>query len=115
MTLRRICAKISEVDNKGVLNMFGLKDTLLEEIKNIAKKYDVEQIKIFGSRARGDYKEKSDIDLAFFGGDASRFILDIHEETSTLLLFDVVDLNRPVSEKIRQAIENEGIVIYEKI
>ena len=70
---------------------------------------------LFGSRARGDYKEKSDIDLAFMGGNSSQFILSVDEDTSTLLQFDVIDLKKPVRKELMESIEREGISIYEKI
>ena len=53
---------------------------------------------MFGSRARGDHKRASDIDLAVQGGDISRFALDVEEETSTPLKYDVVNLDRTVQE-----------------
>lgn len=37
------------------------------------------------------------------------------EETSTLLKFDVVDLEKPVGKELRESIEREGMVIYEEI
>lgn len=98
-----------------MVNKFGLKPELIDEIINIAKENKVEKLIIYGSRARGDYKEKSDIDLAFSGGDASNFILEVGEDTSTLLLFDIVDLGRPVQEELIESIKKEGIVLYEKI
>lgn len=55
---------------------------------------------MFGSRARGDYKKTSDIDLAVTGGDFSRFALDVEEETSTLLKYDIVDLDRIVQPEL---------------
>lgn len=70
---------------------------------------------MFGSRARGDYKERSDIDIAFCGGDASDFSIRIDEETSTLLRFDIVDLHLPIQDKLLESINNERIVIYEKV
>lgn len=98
------------------MNSFeGLPDNILEEIKNLAIKYNVNRVLLFGSRSRGDYKERSDIDLAFEGGDAANFILDIHEEVNTLLLFDIVDLGRPVQKDLLDSINREGKVIYEKI
>ena len=93
----------------------GLKPGLLKDIQSVAQKHNVEKVVLFGSRARGDYKERSDIDIAFQGGDANGFILEVDEEIQTLLKFDIVDLNRPVQEELLQSIENEGIVIYEKI
>lgn len=51
----------------------GIKQNVVEEIIQLAEKYGLEKVILFGSRARGDYKERSDIDLAFCGGDSSRF------------------------------------------
>ncbi len=93
----------------------GLGDNLINEIKTMAENYGVDKLVLFGSRARGDYKIKSDIDLAFYGGDSSGFIVCLDEDVNTLLRFDVVDLNRPIDKDLRKSIEREGIIIYEKI
>ncbi len=93
----------------------GISDKVIEEIKALAKKYGVEYVKLFGSRARGDYRKTSDIDLAFCGGDAARFILSVDEDTSTLLKFDIVDMGSCVDEDLRTSIEREGVMIYEKM
>ena len=93
----------------------GIKQMIMEEIIHIAQKYQVEKVVLFGSRARGDCKERSDIDLAFCGGNSSHFILDVDEKTSTLLEFDIVDLNKPVKKELLESIRQEGIIIYEKI
>ncbi|WP_455721547.1 nucleotidyltransferase family protein [Agathobacter sp.] len=93
----------------------GIKDKVLQEITELAKKNRVEKVILFGSRARGDFKERSDIDLAFRGGCSSNFILDVDEETSTLLEFDIIDLDKPVREELLESIKIEGVVIYEKI
>ena len=98
-----------------ILKKTGIKQRVIDEIIGFGKKYGVERIILFGSRARGDFKERSDIDLAFEGGQAARFILDVDEETSTLLKFDIIDLKKPVNEELRTSIMNEGIVIYEKV
>ena len=92
----------------------GIKPLVLEEIRKLAEKYDVEKVILFGSRARGDYKERSDIDLAFFGGNTTAFSLDVDEETSTLLMFDLVDLSEPVMPELEESIRREGVTIYEK-
>ena len=47
----------------------GIKQNVLQEIIRLAKENDVKKLILFGSRARGDYKERSDIDLAFYGGE----------------------------------------------
>ena len=77
--------------------------------------YNIQKVILFGSRARGDYHEGSDIDLAVLGGDTNNFALAVDEETSTLLMYDIVDLSLPVQEELKDRIYQEGIVIYEKI
>lgn len=42
--------------------MYGLSEEIIEKLKIIEKNNNV-KIYIFGSRARGDYKEYSDIDI----------------------------------------------------
>ena len=99
----------------GCQNMqTGIKPFVLEEIRSLAEKHGIEKVILFGSRARGDYKERSDIDLAFIGGNTTGFSLDVDEETSTLLMFDLVDLSEAVSPELLDSIRREGVVIYEK-
>ena len=97
------------------MNDTGIRPEGIEEIRNLAQKYDIEKVILFGSRARGDYKERSDIDLAFCGGSSSHFILDVDETTSTLLEFDIVDLDKPVRKELLESIKREGVVLYQKI
>ncbi|NBH98063.1 nucleotidyltransferase domain-containing protein [Anaerotruncus sp. 1XD22-93] len=70
---------------------------------------------LFGSRARGDYKRASDIDLAVSGGDILRFALDVEEETLTPLKYDVINLDGKIQEELRRVIQEEGRVLYEEI
>ena len=97
------------------MNNTGIREQVIEEIRTLAEKYQIEKIYLFGSRARGDYHRTSDIDLAVSGGDFDRFALDIDEDTSTLLKFDIVDLNRIVHPELLDAIQKEGRVLYEKV
>jgi len=93
----------------------GIQAVVIEEIVALAKKYDLNKVILFGSRARGDYRSRSDIDLAVSGGDCIRFSLDVQELTSTLLFFDVVNLDGTVQKELLDSIEKEGVCIYEKI
>ena len=59
-------------------------------------------------------EEPVNIDLAVEGGDFVRFALDVDEETSTLLKFDIVDLGRNIQEELLESIRREGRILYEK-
>ena len=93
----------------------GIKDNVIREIVELAEKHDLKKVILFGSRARGDYQRASDIDLAVCGGNVSMFALDVEEETSTLLEFDVVNLDLELQEKLLESIKKEGMVLYEKV
>ncbi len=97
------------------MNETGINPDVIEEIKELARNYQVDRVILFGSRARGDYGRASDIDLAVQGGDFINFALDVDEKTSTLLMYDVIDLNSNVQEELLESIRKDGIVIYEKI
>ena len=97
------------------MNGTGIREQVIREICEIAEKYKVEKVILFGSRARGDFHRASDIDLAVKGGDFTNFFLDEDEETSTLLRFGFVDLNQSIQQELRESIEREGKIIYEKI
>ena len=94
---------------------YGLSEKLIEEIRTIAKQCNVDIVYLFGSRAREDYKERSDIDIAFSGGMASDFVIRLDEETGTLLKYDIVDLKLPIQKELLESINKEGVVIYEKV
>lgn len=93
----------------------GIKTKVIDEIISFAEKYNICQVILFESRARGDFKRTSDIDIAVSGGDFERFALNVDEETSTLLEFDIVDLDREMQEALRESIQKEGRILYEKI
>lgn len=95
--------------------MYGLKDSLIREITDLAEKHGLSSVTLFGSRARGDYHIRSDIDLAVTGGNYDRFALDVEEETSTLLMFDVVNMDESVQPELLASIQREGRLLYAKI
>lgn len=96
-------------------NKTGIREVVIEEIIELANNYGIGKVILFGSRARGDYKKTSDIDLAVRGGNRVNFALEVEDVTSTLLKFDVIDLDGPVPDYILESIEKEGITIYEEV
>ena len=98
-----------------LLTQTGLPENVLNSIITEAKKHGIIELRLFGSRARGDYDEKSDIDLAAYGGKIDSFKLDIEEKVPTLLTFDVVDMGKSKSKELIEIVKREGIVIYEEV
>ena len=98
-----------------VLNMkYNLPDRILRELSSFAQKYSITKIILFGSRARGTNTERSDIDIAVYGGDFDHFYWDVKEKVHSLLMFDIVQADVAVSDELKQEIERDGVIIYEK-
>lgn len=69
---------------------------------------------MFGSRARGTNTERSDIDIAVYGGDFDDFYWDIKEKIHSLLMFDIIQADGVISDELKEEIKKDGIVIYKK-
>lgn len=93
---------------------YNLPERVVKDIAAFAIKHDIQKVSLFGSRAKGTYTERSDIDIAVSGGDCDGFYWDIKEKTHSLLSFDVVDLEAGVSDDLKKEIERNGITVYEK-
>ena len=93
---------------------YNLPDRILRELSSFAQKYSIKKIILFGSRARGTNTERSDIDIAVYGGDFDGFYWEVKEKTHSLLMFDIVQADEAISDELRQEIEKDGITIYEK-
>ena len=93
---------------------YGVRPKALDKLLLLAKVHDAKRLILFGSRARGDNWEKSDIDIAVDCPDFRSFNLDVQEKVPTLLKLDVVDIGKPVSDELLDAIEREGVVLYAK-
>lgn len=93
----------------------GIKEEVMVSLLQLAKKNDLNKLILFGSRARGDFKRTSDIDLAVQGGDVVNFSLDVDEDTPTLLKFDIVNLDATVQTELLESIDKDGVLLYEKV
>jgi len=87
---------------------------MVESIRSLSA---VDKIILFGSRARGGYDQRADIDLAVLCPRADlkewATIWNIVDEAPTLLSIDLVRLDE-VSDELRREIEREGVVLYER-
>ena len=94
---------------------YHLNGRVEREIVALAKKHGVRKVILFVSRARGDNWERSDIDLAVSGGNIAEFSDEADEKIWTLLLIDVVNLDRGISDELRKEIERDGVLLYEEV
>lgn len=74
--------------------MFGLKQKHIELINNCFAQYqNIEQVIVYGSRAKGNYKNGSDIDLTIIGELDYSQLMKIETELDDLLLPYKIDLS----------------------
>jgi len=93
----------------------GLPETLSKKIVSKILQYvNPERIILYGSRARGDNLETSDIDIAVECTENVGFLEEIlNEEVETLLKIQLINLNN-VPERLKEQILKHGKVLYEK-
>ncbi|MFW5805844.1 MAG: nucleotidyltransferase domain-containing protein [Bacteroidales bacterium] len=96
---------------------FGLQDKTLAMIKSVMEKHpDVKDVMVYGSRAMGNYKEGSDVDLALLGEDIKQnTVLRIQQELEDLntpYLFDVLAYNKLQDKSLKEHIDSIGTSIY---
>ena len=98
---------------------YGLSETVIKKLLDVfSSTTEIDEVVLFGSRAKGNFKEGSDIDLALKGINLSintirKFELDI----DNLLLPYVVDLviYSNITEPLLTAhIDRAGICLYKK-
>lgn len=97
--------------------VFDLDEGLIQDIKEIGQNYAIERIVLFGSRARGDHKPTSDIDLAIFllpEFDRIGRITSDFDDLNTLLKIDTLFINEHIDSKLLENIKREGVFLYER-
>jgi predicted nucleotidyltransferase len=98
--------------------MLGLKEHQLDIIIKILKFYpEVERARVFGSRAKGNYKPYSDIDIAIFGPEVTPMLAidmkhHIEDATSFPYFVDFVDYAHLSNPDMKEHIDRVGIEFY---
>ena len=98
--------------------MFGLKESDILTLHQVLASYtSVTEAYIFGSRAKGNFKNGSDVDIAIKGNGISYdLVLDIatylNEETLMPYRFDVLDYHSINIKELSEHIDRVGILLY---
>ena len=98
---------------------FGLKENTVLEIKNVFSAFpEVDEVILYGSRAKGNYKPGSDIDLALKGSNLNSSLLTVISlKLDDLYLpytFDLSVLPRLDNAALIDQINKTGISFYSK-
>lgn len=98
---------------------FGLKASVIQQITAVFAKYPtIETAILYGSRAKGTYRNGSDIDLTFTGDDLEADVLyRVDTELDDLLLpysFDLSLLKEIENPNLLEHIQRVGITFYQR-
>jgi predicted nucleotidyltransferase len=96
---------------------FGLKKGDLAVIIHVLQQYpEIEKATIFGSRAKGNYKNGSDIDVALMGNISFETMADcqlkLEEETMLPYKFDILDYTHLTHRELKEHIDRVGVPFY---
>ncbi|HEX8378095.1 MAG TPA: nucleotidyltransferase domain-containing protein [Pedobacter sp.] len=98
---------------------FGLKPETITNIKGIFGEFpQIQKVILYGSRAKGNYRNGSDIDLAVLGEDLNLNVLNsISTKIDDLLLPYLIDLsiyNQIRNPDLIEHIQRVGKIFYQK-
>ena len=102
------------------MNRLGISEKSYRLLVDTLSEYpQIEQVLIFGSRANGNYKKGSDIDLAIIGVDCSaKLALNlkgyINEELPIPYMVDIVDYHSLKTKELKEHIDRVGIQFHKK-
>lgn len=101
------------------MSTFGLPDTALRQMREtLASCANVERAIIYGSRAKGNYRDNSDIDLTLEGKQlSSRDLATLEAQLDDLLLpwqMDLSDKKTLHNAHLLAEIERHGKIFFER-
>ena len=91
---------------------YGLSKDVYEKIKKVIENNKKYKIVLFGSRARGDYKETSDIDLAVLDNISREEQYKIIDEIDLLDIVykvDIVFVDLNTKAELVESIQRDGV------
>jgi predicted nucleotidyltransferase len=98
---------------------FGINQETINKINSVFEKYpEIKKVIIYGSRAKGNYRTGSDIDLSMFGDDLNYSLIgsvssDI-EDLNTPYLFDISIFDLLNSPDLEEHIQRVGKTFYKR-
>ena len=99
---------------------YGLSEQTIQKINSVfARHPHVEKAVLYGSRAKGNYKPGSDIDLTLYGEEIppeeKNRILDELDDLDLPYVIDLSVFNHLTHAKLRDHIERVGLVFHQRL
>lgn len=101
------------------MNPFGIADFSYSQLLHTLQQFpEVEKAVIFGSRAKGNYRNGSDVDIALYGPETLekvtlRISAILNQELPVPYQFDILNYNHLNHPQLKEHIDQEGKVFYQ--
>lgn len=92
-------------------------DKTIEQVKQLAHRYGVPKLVLFGSRARGDYHARSDYDFAVWGctpPQRAQFSDAVENDLDSLHSVDLVFVSEQTDAALLKNIVQDGIILFDR-
>lgn len=92
-------------------------EELYGRLAELARRYGARRLVLYGSRARGDHRYNSDVDLAVYGmpeENEGAFGMDC-DELPTLLKLDIVQIREGMNPAFLANIEKDGVTLMDRM
>ncbi len=98
---------------------YGLNETELKTLNSLfSANTKIEQVILYGSRAIGNFKPFSDVDITLIGNALTRYdvnhLMAEIDESSLPYQFDISLFNNLNNEELKEEIQKKGVVLYKK-
>lgn len=97
---------------------FGLSEKTIQTLcEYFSKVPEIKMVKIYGSRAMGNYRKGSDIDLVLYGNINKDLIKKISfeiDEFNIPYMFDITDYAVIQNKELKEHIDTYGKIFFEK-
>ena len=98
---------------------FGFKNEIIDRINSVFEKHpEIDKVIIYGSRAKGNYRTGSDIDLSMFGNNLNYDLIgkvsSEIDDLNTPYLFDISIFDLLNSPSLEEHIQRVGKTFYKR-
>lgn len=101
------------------MSNFGLSENTIQILKSYFSKIpEIKTVKIYGSRAMGNYRKGSDVDFALYGNinkDLVKKVCFEIDELNIPYMFDITDYTTIQNKELKEHIDKYGKLFFERI
>ena len=83
-------------------------DEVISQVAELCREYNAKEVILYGSRAKGTARERSDIDIAVSGAEDFDILVEKVEELPTLYSVDLINMDTCKNELLLEDIRQYG-------